>query len=191
MATITISEPRATWPDEFLVIARAIRAALGATALRIDHIGSTAVAGLAAKDIIDIQVTVEDLGDPAITIGLESMGATNTGITTDHLPPGMDLERSELDKLLFALRPPLRPANIHVRQDGRFNQGYALLCRDFLRSHPDAVAAYAEIKQQLAKRFPEDPESYYDIKDPVFDLLMAGARVWAVATSWEQGPSGT
>src|SRR6185437_2768817 len=49
-----------TWPAEFGAVARPLRAALGSLALRIDHVGSTAVPGLAAKDKIDIQVTVQD-----------------------------------------------------------------------------------------------------------------------------------
>ena len=49
---------QATWPGEFQTISRPLRAALSDLALRIDHIGSTSVPGLAAKDIIDIQITV-------------------------------------------------------------------------------------------------------------------------------------
>ena len=187
--SITIIEPRPSWPDEFLEIAHGIRAVLGDTAMRIDHIGSTAVSGLPAKDIIDIQVTVADLTDAAVTLGLRSMGATDTDIHSDHMPPGMDLPEVELTKRLFALREPLRPANIHIRVDGRFNQQYPLLCRDYLRTHADAAAAYGEIKQQLARHFADDVEGYYAIKDPVFDLFMAGAREWAAATDWTPGPA--
>ena len=58
---IEIVSPDPAWPSEFQTIGRRLRAALGDAAVRIDHIGSTAVAGLAAKDIIDVQVTVASL----------------------------------------------------------------------------------------------------------------------------------
>nr|WP_259664542.1 GrpB family protein [Rhizobium binae] len=45
---------------------------------------------------------------------------------------------------------------MHIREKGRFNQRYSLLCRDFLRAHPIAASAYALIKQRLAQRFPDD-----------------------------------
>ena len=64
MARAEIVSPSASWPAEFREIGMAVRKALGALALRIDHIGSTSVPGLAAKDVIDVQVTVAalDLG---------------------------------------------------------------------------------------------------------------------------------
>ena len=68
---------------------------------------------------------------------------------------------------------------MHVREDGRFNQRYPLLCRDYLRATPAAAAAYVEVKRPLAARFPDDRETYADVKDPVFDVLMAGAEAWA------------
>ena len=69
------------------------------------------------------------------------------------------------------------------------NQRYALLCRDYLRSQPRAADAYGEIKAQLAGYFPNDADAYYAIKDPVFDVLMAGAEVWAATTHWREPPS--
>ena len=62
------------------------------------------------------------------------------------------------------------------------------LCRDFLRSHPVAAQAYAQVKQQLALRFPDDEDAYYDIKDPVFDIIVEGAEEWALRTNWIQPP---
>jgi GrpB-like predicted nucleotidyltransferase (UPF0157 family) len=76
----------------------------------------------------------------------------------------------------------------HVRERGRFNQRFALICRDFLRVHPVAASAYALIKQRLAMRFPMDPDAYYEIKDPVFDIIVEGANVWARATGWSEPP---
>lgn len=104
----------------------------------------------------------------------------------DHAPPGATLPPDELAKRLY--KYPVRPANVHVRQASRFNQRYALLCRDYLRAHPGAAAAYCEIKQALAARFSDDCNAYYAVKDPVFDLIMAGAEDWARSTSWRIPP---
>lgn len=77
---------------------------------------------------------------------------------------------------------------MHVRQKGRFNQRFALICRDFLRARPVAAAAYGLIKQRLAERFPADPDAYYDIKDPVFDIIVEGANAWAEVIGWSEPP---
>jgi GrpB-like predicted nucleotidyltransferase (UPF0157 family) len=71
---VTIVEPKATWPTEFETISTAVRDAVGPLALRIDHIGSTSVPGLPAKDVIDVQLTVAALDRdrlaPALARGL-------------------------------------------------------------------------------------------------------------------------
>ncbi|HSI72827.1 MAG TPA: GrpB family protein [Fimbriimonas sp.] len=179
---IEIVPYRDSWPDEFLQIGKIICEALGEDALAIHHIGSTSVPGLDAKNVIDIQVTVADLELP-IEARLSSAGFSRVErILTDHCPPGMILASAELDKRVYGFTG--RRVHLHVRAAGRFNQRYALLCRDYLRSHPRAADAYAEIKRQLARYFPDDVGAYYDIKDPVFDVLMAAAEEWAKHVAW-------
>ena len=86
--TIAIVSYDDRWLAEFQRIATALRAALGELAVRIDHIGSTAVPGLAAKDVIDVQVTVAALEAAAITTALAPLGYTlRDEITRDHVPP--------------------------------------------------------------------------------------------------------
>lgn len=166
------------------MLKRAIMQAAPAGAY-LHHIGSTAVPGLAAKDIIDIQLTVDDLAavdDDAF----EREGFERRSVTADHCPPGIKLAASELRKAFFRSRG--RPANLHIRERGRFNQRYPLLCRDFLRAHPTAAGAYTLIKQRLAQRFPADDDFYYDTKDPVFDIIMDGANEWAKLIGWSEPP---
>jgi GrpB-like predicted nucleotidyltransferase (UPF0157 family) len=172
---------RDDWPLQFETLAADLRCALGDVAIRIDHIGSTAVPGLPAKDVIDVQVTVRRLADvPAALAGYEHIPYHR-----DHDPPGPRLAEPELEKRLLRPLPPARAANVHLRVAGRFNHRYALLCRDYLRAVPAAAAAYAEVKRTLAARFPDDLELYSDVKDPVFDVIMAGAEYWADATGWQ------
>jgi GrpB-like predicted nucleotidyltransferase (UPF0157 family) len=183
--TVTIVEYRETWPDDFRRLAAALSSGFGPAALRIDHVGSTAVPGLAAKDVIDVQVTVATLADtPPALAGLEEVRGL-----ADHPPPGFGGGDAELAKRYFRAATGRRPAHVHVREAGRLNQRYALLCRDYLRATPDAAAAYAAVKRALAARFPDDREVYADLKDPVFDVVMAGAEAWARATGWTIGPA--
>jgi GrpB-like predicted nucleotidyltransferase (UPF0157 family) len=180
-----------SWEEEFLEIGGKIRNALGSLALAIHHIGSTSVPNLAAKDVIDIQVTVAELDEQFLKTTLEQAGFVwRSGLIRDHCPPGMTLPEIELEKHFCARElGGKRLANIHIRIEGRFNQRYALLCRDYLRSHPMAMNAYSEIKRQLARYFPENIEAYYDIKDPVFDVIMSGANDWASVTNWQPSPT--
>ena len=172
-----------SWRERFVALGARLREAAGADALSIHHIGSTAVPGLAAKDVIDVQVTVADFSLP-FRAAFEDLGLTFRAYNRDHGPPGMNLAPEQLEKRYFSSESP--HLHVHVRVLGRFNQRYALVCRDYLRTHPLAANAYAEVKRQLARYFPDDIEAYYDIKDPVFDVLMAGAFGWAETTNWQQ-----
>ena len=171
------------WPQDFRRIAERIRAAMGERALRIDHVGSTAVPGLAAKPVVDVQVTVAELADaqPLADAGFEeSLGFG------DHRPPGADGPDADWEKRFF--NPPVGRANVHVRVDGRANERYALLFRDYLRAHPHAAKAYEELKRGLARHLP-DTGTYADVKDPACDLIAIAAEAWAEATRWEPGPT--
>lgn len=180
---------REQWPTEFRTIGSRLRATLGEAAVAIHHIGSTSVPELAAKDVIDVQVTVARLDDALVTRLTDAGFVRWRGLVVDHRPPGMNVPEAELQKYLFHDPPSERRTNIHIREAGRFNQRYALLCRDYLRSHPLAAAAYGAVKLALARIVGDDMDAYYDVKDPVFDILMAGAEDWAAATDWRPGAS--
>jgi GrpB-like predicted nucleotidyltransferase (UPF0157 family) len=190
MARIAIADPDAGWAGEFQRLAQPLRDALGDRALRIDHIGSTSVEGLPAKDVIDIQVTVAELDAPVLAAALQPLGYTlREDITGDHVPPGADDTAAEWTKAYFRAPDRQRPTHLHVRQFGRANQRYPILFRDYLRARPDAAGAYAQIKYALARLHPDDMDAYYDVKDPVCDLIIQAAEAWATQTGWEQGLS--
>lgn len=183
---IEIVPYKESWPTEFRALATLLRRALGASALRIDHIGSTSVPGLAAKDIIDVQITVAAL-DPAIGAVLLDAGFIQPdGFRRDHALPHFVGPETEWEKFMF--RPPegQRRANIHVRVQGRANQRFALLFRDYLRAHPSSAAAYAELKRRLAAHLAESP-TYSEVKDPAVDLIYLAAEDWAAITHWKLG----
>jgi GrpB-like predicted nucleotidyltransferase (UPF0157 family) len=184
---VTIVPYKSSWPGEFQELAKILRASLGILALRIDHIGSTSVRGLAAKDRIDIQITVANL-DSSVEEALNKVGYQRLKHLRDHPPSGMEAGAGEWSKWVF--KPPVdqRPTNLHVRVAGRPNQRYALLFRDYLRTHPATAEAYAELKSRLAQNL-ADPNTYPDVKDPAVDLIYLAAEDWAKATGWGPGPS--
>lgn len=176
---IVIRDYDPTWPEQFEVIRASLQAALGELALRLDHIGSTSVSGLGAKDVIDVQVTVAALSDEVAQRLIGAGFVQREGMTSDHVPRGADDNPEHWVKLLFTEPPGQRRANIHVRIAGRPNQRYALLFRDYLRAHPNTARSLELIKRELAARHGGDVEAYYAIKDPVCDLIWEAAREWA------------
>jgi GrpB-like predicted nucleotidyltransferase (UPF0157 family) len=186
---IEIVTYRPDWVAQFAAAGAELRHTLGDVALRIDHIGSTSVPGLAAKPRIDVQITAATLDAGTVMPLLEAVGYTGRAdIGSDHCPPGMSLAEVDLAKL-YAQRLEAPAVNCHVRVAGRFNQRYAILFRDYLRAHAAAAAAYGEVKRSLATRAPHDWDLYYDVKDPAIDMLMSGAEEWAQRTDWSPGPS--
>ena len=177
-----------TWPSEFQTIAALLRQALDQLALRIDHIGSTAVPGLPAKDVIDIQITVAAL-DARVIAAMLTLGYTQPeGVWRDHRPPNFVGPELEWAKLFFRPPPGQRRTNTHVRVLGRANQRYPLLFRDYLRAHPSSAEAYAELKRRLAQHL-ADPQTYSEVKDPAVDLIYFAAEAWAGAAHWQPGMS--
>jgi GrpB-like predicted nucleotidyltransferase (UPF0157 family) len=182
---IVINDYNPAWPTEFEVIRLSLLELLGPLALRIDHIGSTSVPGLGAKDVIDIQITVEALAPEVrhrlIEAGYEYWAA----ITQDHVPLGEDDDPKLWAKCFFNQPKGQRRANVHVRLKGNPNQRYPLLFRDYLRAHPNSARTIELIKREIVKRHADDLEAYYDIKDPVYDLIWEAARDWSRQTNWK------
>jgi len=173
------------WVDEFTQIAKRIRALVGHAALRIDHIGSTAISGLAAKDVIDVQITVANLDwtDP-LTNPLRAAGfREGTAFQYDvfHQKPETD---PELRKLFMREPKGERRAHLHIREFGRFNQRYALLFRDYLRSSEEVRADYELLKRRAAQLFPNSIDDYLFLKEPVLHIIYEAASLWAEKVSW-------
>jgi GrpB-like predicted nucleotidyltransferase (UPF0157 family) len=138
---ITIAPYDANWPLAFAAEAASIRRVLGESALRIEHVGSTSVPGLAAKPVIDIQVSVLDLGQvESLSQGLASIGYTRISL-------------GEFDRVYpFFQKPAEWPASHHVHlcEAGGEQERKHLAFRDFLRSNPMVAGQYLALKRQLA-----------------------------------------
>ncbi len=146
---------------------------------------STAVPGLAAKDVIDVQITVASLDNNDAVSRLQQAGYVfRQEITRDNLVNMPDTS-SQLAKRFFNQQPGNRASNIHVREHARLNQLYPLLFRDYLRTDADTRMAYEQIKRELAKRFADDVSAYYAIKDPYMDTVFRAALLWRDQTRWQ------
>jgi GrpB-like predicted nucleotidyltransferase (UPF0157 family) len=174
------------WPERASALIDTLARELGGTARRIDHIGSTAIPGMAAKDVLDIQVGVDDLDDAVAAFGepLRALGFTLAAFDRDHVPAGCDDDQSLWVKRFWSRRGSADgKVNLHVRRVGSPNERLALLFRDWFRAHPSAIPAYAAFKRSLADAV-ADGGVYSDVKDPVVDLVVTVAETWAKHTSW-------
>jgi GrpB-like predicted nucleotidyltransferase (UPF0157 family) len=130
------------WPAAFEAEAARLRAALGTLAMRIDHNGSTAIPGLGAKPIIDIQISVAALQPlPAYGGSLEAIGYTHVPHSDDSFCP-------------FFHRPGQWPHShhVHVVERGGREERRTLAFRDYLREHLAAAREYEHLKRATAAR---------------------------------------
>jgi dephospho-CoA kinase len=148
-------------------------------AVAVDHIGSTSVPGLPAKDCLDLMVQVVELHD-GVTAALTGQGFRLRPEPWNHdeMTDGVTHR-----KLVFAPPVGARRANVHVRIAGGRNVRYALLFRDFLRADEAARDAWGAFKTRLAETV-TDIYDYGQIKAAVQPLLMRGAEAWAAETGW-------
>ncbi|MER5999277.1 GrpB family protein [Nonomuraea angiospora] len=175
---VEIADHDPAWHEEFARIGEALRRRLGDVAPRIDHIGSTAVPGLAAKPVIDVQVSVRSFEPPeAFRSPLESLGLVYRA------------DNPDLTKRYFREAPGMRRTHVHVRVLGSFSQQLSLLFRDYLRAHPGTAAEYAAVKRRLAAEFRHERHRYVEAKRPfIWDTLRL-ADDWSQVTGWTPGPS--
>jgi dephospho-CoA kinase len=153
--------------------------ACGHKAVRVDHIGSTAVEGMDAKDVIDIQVTVEslDIADELVT-ALTDVGYPRIDHITSDVPHEGD--PSQWRKRIHGAADPGRPANVHVRVNGWPNQRFALVFVDWLRANPGVRDDYLAAKRKAL----ETPD-YAQAKEPWFLDAYRRATAWAESTDWK------
>jgi GrpB-like predicted nucleotidyltransferase (UPF0157 family) len=158
------------WADRFEHERVRIRRALGTRGRRIDHIGSTAVPGLAAKPIVDIDLSVDDPDDEAAYLpALERAGYQLRVRERGHR----------------MLRTPDLEVHVHVCPAGGEWERRHLLFRDWLRVDAVDRGRYVAAKRQLARRDWPDMNAYADAKTTVIHEITARAEQWAEATSWK------
>ena len=173
------------WAAEGRRLVAKLADALGDRAARVDHIGSTSVPGLFAKDVIDLQVGVRSLTDAdaaAFVADLLASGFVGCEGNVRDTPHG-EHPASSWAKRFFGSMDPGRMAHLHVREVGSPGWEFALLFRDWMRAEPAAREAYAAEKRRILVDA-STTSDYAESKEPWFDTAYAAAWQWARATGW-------
>jgi GrpB-like predicted nucleotidyltransferase (UPF0157 family) len=149
------------WPRDFELLRQRIWPHLADVALRLEHVGSTSVPGLASKPIIDMTIVVATRDDvPKAIERLAPLGYVHRGNL------GID------DREAFDHPADLRRHNLYLCPAGTIGVVNQVAVRDYLRAHPEAAAQYGALKKRLADRFPGDIDSYVLEKtDFVLEIL--------------------
>jgi putative glutamine amidotransferase len=155
------------WPVRFDEEATVLLEALGDLAVRIEHVGSTSVPGLAAKPVIDIQMSVASLIPRSPIVG--SLNALGYEHSIDPIEPQHEFFSKGYD----GAGP--QKVNLHVCEVGSTWERRHLAFRDELRRDPDAAAEYAALKRRLANEHPRDIFSYVDGKTAFIRSIEARA----------------
>ena len=153
-----------SWPEVFETLRRPIWGAVRDVALSVEHVGSTAVPGLAAKPVVDMDVIVASRDKVFTAVarlaGLGYVHAGNLGIE---------------DREAFRNPEGLPPHHLYVCLQGSAALANHLAVRDFLRGNPTAAADYGRLKKQLAAQFPTDIDSYIAGKTAYLLEVLRGA----------------
>jgi dephospho-CoA kinase len=178
--------PDPTWPRQAARvidrIRRALRPQLGGDA-DVAHIGSTAVPGLPAKDLLDLMLAVPTLAEAdrlAEALGQAGL-PRRAGEWFDN---ARGMPGKTWPKRLHGNADPGRPVNLHIRVTGSPGWSFALLMRDHLRAVPAARDEYAAAKRRWAAEH-DDVEGYAEAKEPWFDAEAEAAHAWAQETGWQ------
>jgi dephospho-CoA kinase len=176
------------WARQAGLIGERLRRAAPCDVLAVDHIGSTSVPGLDAKDIIDLQLTVRDL-DTADRIAplLAAAGFPRWPGKWSDMPKPSHPDPLLWRKELHGNADPGRAVNLHVRAAGSPGWRFALCFRDWLRANPDAVRDYLAEKRRVAALHEGDASAgrYASDKEPWFTRVADPAmEEWARRTGW-------
>lgn len=195
MPPAVIVDHDADWPLRARHLLAGVRSALaplpGADGFAYEHIGSTAVPGLGAKPIVDLQVRLPDL--PSLARLTELLASTpfvpahgsrpdSPGVYRDSRRPGDEADDSAYEKRLF--HSPEEGAILHVRRADSPFARFVVDFRDWLRSHPEQARRYEEIKRGLAAEHAggSDYDDYTRAKTAFFDEIGPQLRSWAAGS---------
>lgn len=150
------------WENDFEAIEAEIEVALGDLVLRIEHVGSTSVEGMSAKPCIDIDVVIKDYSVfEAVIPRLATIGYIHEG----------DLGIKGREAFKYENKPHLRNHHLYVCPQDSEELHRHTTFRDFLRTHPEAVRKYSEVKEKAAELFPDDIDGYIRYKSPCIEEL--------------------
>ncbi|GAA4536777.1 dephospho-CoA kinase [Mycobacterium paraffinicum] len=188
--------PDPSWQEQARRIVNRLQTACGHRAIRVDHIGSTAVPDFPAKDVIDVQITVESLAaadelvEPLLGAGYPRIERITSDVAKPDARSAVERynhsdDAALWDKRIHASADPGRPTNVHIRVDGWPNQQFALLFVAWLSASPEARADYLSVKQSAEAQAGGDTASYVEAKESWFLDAYRRAWEWADSTGWK------
>jgi GrpB-like predicted nucleotidyltransferase (UPF0157 family) len=159
---VEVSDYDPAWPEEFECLKSRILAALGDLVLRVEHVGSTAVRGLAAKPIVDLYVVVKGMDEA--TTSLRELGYVAEGEL--GVPGRLGFARPEGEKRhhLYICSPDHAGLETVVR------------FRDYMRTHGQQADEYADLKRELAGRYRDDRDAYAAAKSTFIEAVLERAE---------------
>ena len=165
----------AAWPNVFAELKAALEPRLDGLALTIEHTGSTSIPGLAAKPIIDLIVVIATRDDlPAMINALAKLGYWHEGDLGIAGREAFAMEGPDVPRDGTGRRWPAQNLYVAAADNAELRRHKAF--RDYLRAHPDSIAAYARLKEDLAARFPHDIDSYSRSKTEFVEDILRRAR---------------
>ena len=184
---VVLSGDHDAWASTAQRLAERVARAAGDLGRGVEHIGSTAVVGLPAKPVIDLQLGVADLRDAdALTDALADAGFPLARSADDTVVPEVDPDPARWTKRLHGGADPAAVVHLHVREVDGPGWRLALLLRDWLRAQPQERAAYAAEKQALAASGLSAGE-YAQAKEAWWAPAHGRALAWARTTGWPTG----
>jgi GrpB-like predicted nucleotidyltransferase (UPF0157 family) len=172
MRPVIVEPHNPNWRVAFEHESALLRASLGEVALACHHIGSTAIATISAKPIIDILLVV---------VSLDALDAREAAmVALDYLPKG---ENGIPGRRYYRKGS----AELHTHLVHAFALGHAdiarhLTFRDYLNAHPGEARAYDQLKRELAARYPKDIDAYVAGKDAFIKEMDCRAAAWRRST---------
>ena len=170
MDEVVVAAYDPSWPEVFAGEAQAIRQALGNTLVAIEHVGSTAIPGLAAKPVIDTLAAVTSLAAGTTAVpALEALGYDCRG---ENGIPGRLFFRKGLVEFK-------RTHHLHLVESGHEQWTSMLAFRDYLRSHPGDAQRYEALKRALSVKYRDNRRAYTNGKAGFVQAILEKA--------WQQG----
>jgi dephospho-CoA kinase len=178
--------PDPTWSAQARRLVQRVQRALGDRAATVDHIGSTSIPGMPAKDLIDLQVGVRALADadqPDFVRAMRDQGFPRAEGNTEDTAHPWAPDPADWQKRFHGSADPGRLAHVHVRAVDGPGYEVALLFRDWLRACPPEAEDYARAKGEAAATCVTTSD-YAIAKEPWMAAAIPRARDWARRTGW-------
>jgi len=173
---VHIAEPDPAWSAQGRRLLDRIATVGRGRLLSAEHIGSTSVPGLPAKDVLDLQLvvadlaTARDLGADLVEVGL---------LARDERSFDELIGAGRRDKVMAVAADPARAVHVHIRDHQNPQAVESVLLRDYLRAHPDEAGRYAAVKRDIARGPYRDVDDYASRKTPFLTDALERARAWS------------